>query len=103
MALVLAAGCPVARAETCVASFYGAESGSRTASGERFIPSGLTAAHRTARFHSHLRVCRADQCVVVRVNDRGPFVRSRCLDLSAGAARAIGMRGTGLITIERLD
>lgn len=89
-------------AETMVASFYGAESGTRTASGARFVPSGLTAAHRSLPFGTRLRVC-LHGCVVVVVNDRGPFVAGRQLDLSEGAARAIDLtaRGVGAVTVER--
>jgi rare lipoprotein A len=86
-----------------VASYYGSESGNRTANGERFNPHGLTAAHRTLPFGTRLRVCYRG-CVVVRVNDRGPFVRGRSLDLSHGAARAIGMLGVGVarVSVERV-
>jgi len=94
-----------AAAETCIASQYGrgdGYGGRRTASGERMNPGAMTAAHRSAAFGTRLRVTHNGRSVVVRVNDRGPFVRGRCLDLSAGAARAIGMGGTGRVTIERL-
>lgn len=93
--LALMFSAPPARAEAMVASFYGSESGSRTASGERFHPGGMTAAHRTLPFGTRLRVCRHG-CVVVTVNDRGPFVRGRQLDLAEGAARAIGLTGAGV-------
>ncbi len=82
-------------AETMVASFYGSESGNRTANGERFHPGGMTAAHKTLPFGTRLRVC-LHGCVVVRINDRGPFIRGRSLDLSSGAARAIGLTGRGV-------
>ncbi len=74
-------------------------SGARTASGERFNPNGLTAAHRTFPFGTKLKVInpRNGQSVLVRINDRGPFVRGVSLDLSLGAAKAIGMRGTGAV------
>ncbi len=74
-------------------------SGARTASGERFNPNGLTAAHRTLPFGTKLKVInpRNGQSVLVRINDRGPFVRGVSLDLSLGAAKAIGMRGTGAV------
>lgn len=96
------AGSP-AYARTMLASYYGSESGNRTANGERFRPNGLTAAHRTLPFGTRLRVCYRG-CVVVRVNDRGPFVRGRSLDLSKGAARAIGMLGVGVarVSVERV-
>ena len=87
-----------------VASFYGhGERLSRhTASGAVFNPHGYTAAHRTFPFGTHLRVCHHG-CVTVVVNDRGPFVRGRSLDLSYGAARAIGMGSTKSISVERLN
>lgn len=82
------------------ASYYGAESGRHTASGERFNPAGLTAAHRTLPFGTRLRVCYRG-CVVVRVTDRGPAKwTGRSLDLSKGAARAIGMLRVGVATVE---
>ena len=87
-----------------VASFYGhGEKLSRhTASGAVFNPSAHTAAHRTLPFGTHLRVCHRG-CTTVVVNDRGPFVRGRSLDLSYGAARAIGMGSTKSISVERLN
>ena len=78
-----------ARSETMVASYYGAESGRTTASGERFRPSGLTAAHRTLPFGTRLRVCLSERCVVVRVTDRGPALWTRRqLDLFQGRGGA---------------
>ena len=87
-----------------VASFYGhGEKLSRhTASGAVFNPHALTAAHKTLPFGTHLRVCHRG-CATVVVNDRGPFVRGRSLDLSYGAARAIGMGSTSAITVQRLN
>jgi rare lipoprotein A len=92
------------RASTVVASFYGhGESLSRhTASGAVFNPHAYTAAHRTYPFGTHLRVCHHG-CVNVTVNDRGPFVGGRNLDLSYGAARAIGMGSTSTVTVQRLN
>jgi rare lipoprotein A len=83
-----------------VASFYGNESGSRTASGQRFNQNAMTAAHRSLPFGTKLRVTHGDRSVVVTINDRGPFVRGRVLDLSTGAARAIGLPGVGRVTAE---
>lgn len=80
------------------ASFYGRElKGHRTANGERFNPAGLTAAHRTLPFGTTLRVTnlRNHKSVVVRVTDRGPHKRGRMIDLSYGAAKAVGMLGMG--------
>lgn len=82
------------------ASFY--DEGAVTANGERFVPDGFTAAHRTLRFGTRLRVCRSSgvrACVDVRVNDRGPFVAGRDLDLSRGAMRALGGLGAGVIGV----
>ena len=79
-----------------MASYYGNESGSRTASGQRFNQSAMTAAHRSLPFGTKLRVTHGGQSVVVTINDRGPFVRGRVLDLSTGAARAIGLTGAGV-------
>ena len=86
-----------------VASFYGNESGSRTASGQRFNQNAMTAAHRSLPFGTKLRVTHGDRSVVVTINDRGPFVRGRVLDLSTGAARAIGLPGVGRVTAEVLS
>ncbi|WP_407186590.1 septal ring lytic transglycosylase RlpA family protein [Bradyrhizobium centrosematis] len=79
-----------------MASYYGNESGSRTASGARFNQNALTAAHRSLPFGTKLRVTHRGQSVVVTINDRGPFIRGRVLDLSTGAARAIGLTGAGV-------
>ena len=77
------------------ASYY--SEGRRTASGERFNPNGFTAAHRTLPFGTRLKLTneRTGHSVVVRVNDRGPFVRGRGLDVAKGAAAALGMIGSG--------
>ena len=85
-----------------MASFYGNESGSKTASGQRFNQNALTAAHRSLPFGTKLRVSHGGRSVVVTINDRGPFVRGRVLDLSTGAARAIGLTsaGVGRVTAE---
>ena len=81
-------------AETCVASRYGYRGG-RTASGERMDSSAMTAAHRSRPFGSHVTVTSQanGRHVTVRINDRGPFVKGRCIDLSTGAADAIGISG----------
>ena len=79
-----------------MASYYGNESGSRTASGQRFNQSAMTCAHRSLPFGTKLRVTHGGQSVGVTVNDRGPCVRGRVLDLSTGAARAIGLTGAGV-------
>ena len=79
-----------------MASFYGNESGSHTASGQRFNQNAMTAAHRSLPFGTRLRVTHGGRSVIVTINDRGPFVRGRVLDLSTGAARAIGLTGAGV-------
>lgn len=78
------------------ASFYGNESGNKTASGQRFNQNAMTAAHRSLPFGTKLRVTHRGQSVVVTINDRGPFIKGRVLDLSKGAARAIGLTGAGV-------
>jgi len=79
-----------------MASYYGSESGSRTASGQRFNQNAMTCAHRSLPFGTRLRVTHGGQSIVVTVNDRGPFIRGRVLDLSTGAARAIGLTRAGV-------
>ncbi|HEU0135382.1 MAG TPA: septal ring lytic transglycosylase RlpA family protein [Allosphingosinicella sp.] len=87
------------------ASYYGRElAGNRTASGERFNPNDLTAAHRTLPLGTKLRVTNVanGRSVIVRVNDRGPFVGKRLIDVSLGAAREIEMirSGTAQVRLE---
>ena len=79
-----------------VASFYGNESGSKTASGQRFNQNAMTAAHRSLPFGTKLRVTHGGQSVVVTINDRGPFIKGRVLDLSTAAARAVGLTSAGV-------
>jgi rare lipoprotein A len=79
-----------------MASYYGNESGSKTASGQRFNQNAMTAAHRSLPFGTKLRVTHGGRSVVVTVNDRGPFIRGRVLDLSTGAARAVGLTSAGV-------
>src|SRR5450432_2700895 len=85
-----------------MASYYGNESGSKTASGARFNQNAMTCAHRSLPFGTKLRVTHGGQSVIVTVNDRGPFVRGRVLDLSTAAARAVGLTsaGVGRVTAE---
>jgi rare lipoprotein A len=90
-----------------IASFYGrAFAGRPTATGERFNPEAMTAAHRTLPFGTQVRVTntRNGRSVVVRINDRGPFIRGRIIDVSRGAARSLGMINSGLapVTVEVL-
>jgi rare lipoprotein A len=79
-----------------MASYYGNESGSKTASGQRFNQNALTAAHRSLPFGTKLRVTHGGRSVVVTINDRGPFIRGRVLDLSTAAARVVGLTGAGV-------
>ena len=84
-----------------MASIYGGRDGlcgRPTASGERLNCAGMTAAHRTLAFGTRVRVCHSG-CVTVRINDRGPWVRGRHIDLSPAAARAIGLSQTGRVTM----
>ncbi len=86
-----------------VASYYGNElAGNRTASGERFDPGQLTAAHRSLPFGSMVRVTNTSNgdSVVVRINDRGPFSRGRVIDVSHAAAREIGMQRSGTARVK---
>ena len=85
-----------------MASWYGYDgSGSQTASGERYNPEALTAAHRSLPLGTKIRVTntRNGRSVVVRINDRGPYIRGRIIDLSAGAARLLGMIGSGVAPV----
>jgi rare lipoprotein A len=72
----------------------------RTANGEKFNPYGLTAAHKSYKFGTKLRVTHKGKSVIVRINDRGPFVKGRHLDLSKGAAQKIGCHGVCTVTVQ---
>jgi rare lipoprotein A len=91
--------------QTGLASYY--KSGKVTANGESFNPHGLTAAHRTLPFGTKVRVVndRTGRAVVVRINDRGPFIRGRIIDLALGAARQVGLTSSGVakVTISVLN
>lgn len=88
-----------------IASWYGWESGNRTAMGMRFDPMGLTAAHRTLPLPTKVKVTnlRNRRSVIVTVNDRGPFVSGRLIDLSYGAAKALRLNGPGPVEVEALN
>jgi rare lipoprotein A len=91
-----------------IASFYSDKfNGKRTASGEKFNNSAMTAAHKTLPFGSRVEVTnlRNKKSVVVRINDRGPYIKSRNIDLSKAAARQIGLghRGTAKVRLQILD
>lgn len=87
-----------------MASWYGSESGARTASGDRFDPKGLTAAHKTLPIPSKVRVTNLSngRYVDVVINDRGPFRKDKLIDLSHGAAKQIGMSGVAEVKVEYL-
>ncbi len=84
---------------TCGASYY--QSGTTTANGEAFNPDGLTAASKTLPFNTHVKVTNLanGKSVVVRINDRGPYVTGRCLDLARGAFTQIASLSAGVITV----
>lgn len=93
---------PVRLAFKGVASWYGYDgSGNQTAAGERYNPEGMTAAHRSLPLGTKVRVTNTHngRSVVVRINDRGPYVRGRIIDLSAAAARILGMMGSGVAPV----
>jgi rare lipoprotein A len=92
-------GVSIAEAQVGMASYY--KSGKRTANGERFNPMGYTAAHRSLRFGTKVRVTnlRTGRSVTVRINDRGPFIRGRIIDLSYGAAKAVGLHRSGVAKV----
>lgn len=79
------------------ASWYGSESGNRTANGEQFRPGWITAAHTTLPLPTYVEVTALDtgRRIIVRVNDRGPFALGRVIDLSRGAAEELGMKAQG--------
>jgi len=85
------------------ASYYGKEwDGKRTASGERLNIYALTAAHKSLPFNTRVKVTRLDnyKSVIVRINDRGPFVPGRIIDLTDGAAARIGLLNDGIATVK---
>lgn len=98
MAAMMMSAAPMAEAagKVGMASYY--KSGKRTANGERFNPHGLTAAHRSLPFGTKVLVTNLanGKSVIVRINDRGPFVGGRIIDLSLGAAQIVGITATGV-------
>ena len=100
-AVLFITGLTSAMAESGIASVY-AYSGTKTASGEHANPSGLTAAHRTLAFGTHVRVTnrRNGRSVTVRINDRGPFVRGRVIDITPAGANALGFSGLAPVKLE---
>ena len=93
---------PSGGAQTGIASWYGGKHhGGPTASGERFNKNSLTAAHRTLKMGTRVRVTRKknSRSVVVRINDRGPYSKGRIIDLSEAAARELDMIGDGIAQV----
>ncbi len=86
-----------AKSETGMASYY--SHGQKTANGERFHPNAMTCAHKTRPFNSTITVRWGHRSIRCRVNDRGPFVRGRIVDLSFGAAIALGMTAYGVVPV----
>ena len=97
-------GLSPAMAQSGIASVY-AYSGEKTASGQRANPGGLTAAHRTLPFGTKVKVTnkRNGRSVTVRINDRGPFVRGRIIDLTPAAARALGFSGLAPVEVTKIS
>jgi rare lipoprotein A len=100
MAICAGAIAPASGSQSGIASVY-AYKGGRTASGQTAQPSGLTAAHRSLPFGTRVRVTnrRNGRSVVVRINDRGPFIRGRIIDVTPAAARALGFAGLAPVTV----
>ncbi len=90
--------------EVGMASWYGPESGSKTAMGTRFWPDGISAAHKTLPLPSKVRVTNLHngRSIILIVNDRGPFKHNRIIDLSHGAARRIGLHGLARVKVDFL-
>ena len=96
----LALAIPSSAAQSMLASWYGPGfHGRTTANGERYDMHGPTAAHKTLPFGTKLRVC-YKECTDVRINDRGPYIGARELDLSYAAAKAIGLVKPGVANVE---
>ena len=92
-----------AKTEICIASIYSSKyEGKRTASGISLNDTYLTAAHKTLPFGRKVRVTNLSNelYVIVRITDRGPYVRGRCIDLTHAAAKAIGCNGLCKVKIE---
>src|SRR5437868_847203 len=96
---ILILSADIAQAQDGMASYY--KSGRKTANGEKFNPNGYTAAHRSLKFGTKVRVTnlRNGRSVIVRINDRGPFVGGRIIDLAYGAAKAVGLHNSGVAKV----
>jgi rare lipoprotein A len=101
-ALFAVAAAPAPAAERLGVAAICTQAGSMTASGERFLPEKLTAAHRTLPFGTLVRVTnlRNGRTVVVRINDRGPFNKGRLIDVSPAAAKLLQFSGLTLVTLD---
>jgi rare lipoprotein A len=93
-----------AEGQAGIASIYSTESGSGTASGQKLNPAALTAAHRTLPFGTKVKVTNKSngRSVVVTINDRGPFIRGRIIDLTPAGGRALGFSGLTQVTLNIL-
>ena len=102
LALVPMFGASDAKAysQTGIASYYW--QGRVTANGERYRPDGISAAHKTLPFGTRVKVTHlaSGRSIVVRINDRGPFIKGRIIDLSRGAAGQLGIKGSGLARVK---
>jgi len=97
---------PVLAAEQAgIASVYSHESGSNTASGQKLNTAALTAAHRNLPFGTKVKVTNTNngRSVVVTINDRGPFVRGRVIDVTPAAARELGFSGLTRVTVAQAE
>ncbi len=92
----------LASSQLGMASWY--QVGTQTANGERYNPNGLTAAHRSLPFGTRVKVTnlKTGKSIIVRINDRGPFIDTRIIDLSRGAASFIGLKRSG-VALVRVD
>ena len=101
--LIIASSCKTTLTQTGKASYYSDNlSGSKTANGEKYKPSELTAAHKKLPFGTNVKVTNLQngKTVSVRINDRGPFVSGRIIDLSKAAAKEIGMIQSGVVKVK---
>lgn len=92
---------PVGTTQEGTASWYGSECRG-TASGERYNPESMTAAHRTLPFGTMVRVThlRSRKCAIVRINNRGPYIKGRIIDVSRAAARELGFMKNGIAKVK---
>ena len=104
--VLLTGTAPESMANSVMASWYDCATpgqcsrSKRTANGEKFNPNSLTAAHKSLKFGTKVKVTHKGRSVIVRINDRGPFVKGRSLDLSRAAARKIGCKGVCKVTMQ---